>query len=62
VSLRPGAVASEEELRAFVANRLAAFKVPVRIVFWPEPLPRNPAGKVLKLQLAGMFVAPSEQA
>ena len=36
VHLKPGAQATEEELRAFVAERLAAFKVPVKIVFWPE--------------------------
>ena len=32
VTLRPGMHASEAELRAFVAERLAAFKVPVRVV------------------------------
>ncbi len=42
---------SEADLRAFVAERLAAFKVPVRIWFRDEPLPRNPAGKILKRDL-----------
>ena len=32
--------------RAHVAQRLAAFKVPVKVVFWTESLPRNPAGKI----------------
>src|SRR5690606_14687175 len=36
VHLKPGTSATEEELRHFVAARLAAFKVPVKIVFWPE--------------------------
>ena len=40
-----------DELRAFVAERLAAFKVPVKIWFVDEELPRNPAGKVLKREL-----------
>ncbi|HEX3429310.1 MAG TPA: class I adenylate-forming enzyme family protein [Rhizomicrobium sp.] len=51
VHLRPGCHASEGELRAFVAGRLAAFKVPVKIVFWPESLPRNANGKIVKSEL-----------
>ena len=51
VQLRPGATATDDELRAHVAERLAAFKVPVRVWFREEPLPRNPAGKVLKREL-----------
>ena len=35
VTLKPGTHASEDELRAFVAERLAAFKVPVKILFSP---------------------------
>ncbi len=34
-----------------VAARLAAFKVPVQVWFVDEPLPRNPAGKLLNRQL-----------
>src|SRR5262249_20073019 len=41
VHLKDGAAASEEELRAFVRGKLAAFKVPVKIVFSPDILPRN---------------------
>jgi long-chain acyl-CoA synthetase len=55
VTLKPGATASEQELREFVAKRLAAFKVPVRILFWPEPLPRNANGKILKSELKRLF-------
>jgi len=57
VTLKSGAQASESELRAFVAERLAAFKVPVKIVFWPETLPRNPNGKILKGELKKLFAA-----
>jgi long-chain acyl-CoA synthetase len=42
---------TEAELKAFAAERLAGFKVPVRIWFRTEPLPRNPAGKILKRDL-----------
>jgi long-chain acyl-CoA synthetase len=55
VSLTPGAQVTEEELRTFAAARLAPFEVPVRIVFWPEPLPRNAAGKILKRDLKKVF-------
>jgi long-chain acyl-CoA synthetase len=55
VTLKPGGEASEQDLRAYVAERLAAFKVPVEIRFWPETLPRNPNGKILKSELKKLF-------
>jgi long-chain acyl-CoA synthetase len=55
VTLKPGAQATEQELRAFVAERLAAFKVPVRVVFWHETLPRNANGKIMKNELKKVF-------
>jgi steroid-24-oyl-CoA synthetase len=51
VRLRPGMAASEADLQAHVAAHLAAFKVPARIWFADEELPRNPAGKLLKREL-----------
>ncbi|HEX6310047.1 MAG TPA: class I adenylate-forming enzyme family protein [Acidimicrobiia bacterium] len=51
VHTAPGASVTEGELRDHVAGRLAAFKVPARIWFSDEPLPRNPAGKILKREL-----------
>ncbi|MFN3514147.1 MAG: class I adenylate-forming enzyme family protein [Phenylobacterium sp.] len=55
VTLKPGAEATEDELRAHVAERLAAFKVPVKVRFWNETLPRNPNGKILKNELKKLF-------
>jgi len=55
VTLKPGAEATEAELRAHVAERLAAFKVPVTVKFWHETLPRNPNGKILKSELKKLF-------
>jgi long-chain acyl-CoA synthetase len=55
VYLKPGAQVSEAELRQFAAQKLAAFKVPVRIAFWPESLPRNANGKLLKRELGSAF-------
>jgi long-chain acyl-CoA synthetase len=56
VQLKRGRTATAEELQAHVAERLAAFKVPVRIWFRDEELPRNPAGKVLKRELRDELV------
>ena len=56
VTLKPGAEATEAELRAHVAEHLAAFKVPVQVKFWHETLPRNPNGKILKNELKKLFV------
>lgn len=56
VHTAPGTTVTEAELRDHVAERLAAFKVPVRIWFSDEPLPRNPAGKILKRDLKAEYV------
>jgi long-chain acyl-CoA synthetase len=49
--------ASLEEIRAFCAERLSDYKVPDRITFLSQPLPRNAAGKVLKWELRKMIDA-----
>lgn len=56
VTLKPAMHATEDELRAHVAERLAAFKVPVAIKFWHEVLPRNANGKIMKSELKKLFV------
>ena len=55
VTLKPGAEATEDDLRAHVAERLAAYKVPVKVRFWSEVLPRNENGKILKNELKKLF-------
>ncbi|WP_019450816.1 class I adenylate-forming enzyme family protein [Cupriavidus sp. BIS7] len=57
VSLKPGMRATEAELQAFVRERIAAFKVPVRVIVREEMLPRNPNGKILKSNLRKLFEA-----
>jgi long-chain acyl-CoA synthetase len=57
VHLAPGTTATEDELRAWVGERLAAFKVPVRIWFFQDPLPRNPNGKIMKRELKAEVLA-----
>jgi acyl-CoA synthetase (AMP-forming)/AMP-acid ligase II len=51
VRLRPGSGADADGLRAHVAGRLAAFKVPSIVRITGDALPRNAAGKVLKREL-----------
>jgi acyl-CoA synthetase (AMP-forming)/AMP-acid ligase II len=53
IVVRSGAALSEDGVRAFVAERLAHFKVPAHVEFRREALPRNAAGKVLKHVLTG---------
>jgi acyl-CoA synthetase (AMP-forming)/AMP-acid ligase II len=54
--LRPGHTVSQAELREFLLGPLASFKVPVRIWFVEESMPRSPSGKLLKRQLRHRFV------
>ncbi len=51
VVLRENASAGERDLRDFTAERLAAFKVPRRIVFLDE-IPKGPTGKLQRIGLA----------
>ena len=48
---RLGTTVDAEELRSFLSQRIAAFKIPTKVVTFADPLPRNPAGKILKRQL-----------
>ena len=54
---REGSDISEDELRKFLESRLAAFKIPARMIFSDNPLPRLGTGKIdrvmLKQQYAG---------
>ena len=52
---RPGVTLSTEVLRDHAAAHLAAYKVPLYLRVRREPLPRNPAGKLLKAPLRNAF-------
>ena len=53
VQLRDGSTATVEDVREHCRAHLADFKVPEYVELRDEPLPRNPAGKVLKSLLRG---------
>ena len=52
---REGSSLSEEDLRGFLEGRLSAFKIPARIHFSEEPLPRLGTGKIDRLLLKQNF-------
>jgi fatty-acyl-CoA synthase len=52
VVLRPGAAATEAELRAFAREHLAHFKAPHAVTFLAE-LPKTATGKIQKFVLRG---------
>ncbi len=56
IVLRPGAMATEAEIREHAAKRLADFKVPRR-VFVLDALPTGPTGKILRRGLAQQLTA-----
>jgi fatty-acyl-CoA synthase len=53
VVCRPDTQLSESELKGYVRENLASYKVPREVTFLSE-LPRNPTGKVLKRELAAL--------
>ena len=57
VQMRPGSEVSAKALQDFAAERLAAFKVPVKVHMSHHALPRNEGGKLVKSQLRKVFGA-----
>jgi len=53
VRVEPGMTISESEVKEWVAQTLANFKVPAYVDIVKEPLPRNASGKLLKNVLRG---------
>ena len=60
VVLKPGCKLDETELSEFLQARLAKFKMPRRLHFSSEPLPKTGTGKILKRQLRESFWAGKE--
>ena len=51
IVLRDGATADERDIRDFAAARLAAFKVPRKVLIVDE-IPKGPTGKLQRIGLA----------
>jgi long-chain acyl-CoA synthetase len=56
-----GTSIDEAGVQGHVAAHMASFKVPEFVEFTSEPLPRNPAGKLLKNVLRGKGAVPFDQ-
>ena len=57
IVLAPGSSMTEDELRADLGDRIAKFKIPERIWFLDDSLPRNANGKFVKRTLRDTFTA-----
>ena len=55
VHVKDGERLDEDELRAFLDGRLAKFKIPERIIFSDEPLPRLGTGKIDRRALKAQY-------
>jgi len=56
IVLRDGAALDEDDLRSFLEERIAKFKIPSHVWFRTEPLPRNANGKFVKRDLRDEYV------
>jgi len=55
VQLRPGHAVTEDDVRAFVKERLGSVKSPKQVEIWAD-LPRSKVGKVLKADIKSRLV------
>jgi acyl-CoA synthetase (AMP-forming)/AMP-acid ligase II len=51
IMLQPAMALSAEQLHDFLQTRIAAFKIPAKMYFQYDPLPRIAAGKIAKKEL-----------
>jgi long-chain acyl-CoA synthetase len=56
IVLKGGTHASEAEIIDYCGSRLAGFKKPKSVDFWPE-LPKSPTGKILKREIRGHYAS-----
>jgi long-chain acyl-CoA synthetase len=56
VVLKPGASLTEDELRAFLGERIAKHKIPAKVWFLDDQLPRNANGKFVKRELRKQLI------
>lgn len=56
VRLKPGVAMSGEQFSAYAREHLAAYKVPTRVFFTEDPLPRNATNKLLKNVIREQYI------
>lgn len=57
IMLKPGCTLDSPELNQFLQNRIAGFKIPQRVSFQYEQLPRIASGKIAKKELRQQTIA-----
>ena len=55
IHLHEGSKLTEEELRAFLEPRMAAFKIPTRFIVASEPLPKLGTGKIDRVAIKAQY-------
>ena len=60
VVLKPGVSVTPDEIMEYCKDKMAGFKRPKSVEIWSE-LPKNPTGKVLKMELRGKYWAGRER-
>jgi acyl-CoA synthetase (AMP-forming)/AMP-acid ligase II len=61
VVLKPGQKLTEDELCAFLRQRIAGFKMPRAVEFRDDALPKTGTGKIIKRELRERFWAGKER-
>lgn len=61
IYLRDGATAEQDEILAFLKTTLASYKVPEKLWFWQDPLPRGGTGKLDRKVLQRLCEDPTDQ-
>ncbi len=56
IVLKPGSTTTEAELRSFLGERMAKHKIPAKIWFLDDQLPRNANGKFVKRELRKQLI------
>ncbi|MBL4908370.1 MAG: hypothetical protein JKX94_13020, partial [Sneathiella sp.] len=54
VELEPNSTSTEQEIKDFLKDRLAAFKIP-RVIKFSDTLPREDSGKIFKRKLRAPY-------
>ena len=57
IMVKPGQMLDLDDLRGFLAERIAKFKIPAHIKLVGEQLPRNASGKILKREIKDQMLA-----
>ena len=55
IYLHPDQSLTEEELRAYLEPRMAAFKIPARMIFAEDPLPKLGTGKIDRIAIKAQY-------